>query len=246
MKVSCDEGVASHVGPESCGDDRKVVALALTGESAGRVLSLENLMLGSADVVLTDGRQQWMSRQRKGHPHSPWSETPCMHRSTSQGRKVSRSEAGRSRSRPDLWSGPRFEPERGTRAMHDSGKSDGFVVPAKFSNKVVGAPATAERMEGRNPAKGNLVVAKRVRTQCRVNPLTESTRVRRVARANCALLPEVRARCGNSARRDLCGGRRATAVPTATVFDKGKKDSRPLRIFQILSSKLSYVLSGSG
>ena len=30
MKVSCDEGVASHVGPESCGDDRKVVTEALT------------------------------------------------------------------------------------------------------------------------------------------------------------------------------------------------------------------------
>ena len=65
MRVSCDEGVASHVGPESCGDDRKVVVEALTGESAGRVLSLENLMLRSADVVLTDGRQQWMSRHAR-------------------------------------------------------------------------------------------------------------------------------------------------------------------------------------
>jgi hypothetical protein len=38
MKVSCDEGVASHVGPESCGDDRKVVVEALTGAAgAGRV-----------------------------------------------------------------------------------------------------------------------------------------------------------------------------------------------------------------
>jgi hypothetical protein len=44
MKVSCDEGIASHVGPESCGDDRKVILEALTGESAGRVLSLENVM----------------------------------------------------------------------------------------------------------------------------------------------------------------------------------------------------------
>src|SRR6266498_4366646 len=31
-----------------------------------------------------------------------------------------------------------------------------------------------------------------------------------------ALLPEAGARCGNSARRDLCGGRGATRVPTAT------------------------------
>ncbi len=32
----------------------------------------------------------------------------------------------------------------------------------------------------------------------------------------CALLPEARARCGNSARRDLCGGCRVTGIPTAT------------------------------
>jgi hypothetical protein len=32
----------------------------------------------------------------------------------------------------------------------------------------------------------------------------------------CALLPEARARCGNSARRDLCGGCRVTGIPTGT------------------------------
>src|SRR5665811_1621226 len=58
MKVSCNEGVASHVGPKSCGDDRKVVVEALTGESAGRVLSLENVILWDADAVLPCGRQQ--------------------------------------------------------------------------------------------------------------------------------------------------------------------------------------------
>jgi hypothetical protein len=58
MKVSYDEGVASHVGPESCVAVREGVSEALTGERAGRVLSLENLILRSADVVPTDGRQQ--------------------------------------------------------------------------------------------------------------------------------------------------------------------------------------------
>jgi hypothetical protein len=38
MKVSCGEGIASHTGPESCGDDREVVVEALTGERAGWVL----------------------------------------------------------------------------------------------------------------------------------------------------------------------------------------------------------------
>jgi|SRR5580658_852879 hypothetical protein len=85
MKVSCNEGEASHVGPESCGDDRKVLIEALTGESAGRVLSLENLMLRSADAVMTGGRQQRMPRYREGQPHSAWSETPCTHRSILRG-----------------------------------------------------------------------------------------------------------------------------------------------------------------
>src|SRR4051794_765833 len=87
MKVSCDEGIASHVGPESCGCVREGAAEALTGERAGRVLSPENLTLRSADVVLTDGRQQRVSRQREGQPHSAWSKTPRTHRSTSRGRR---------------------------------------------------------------------------------------------------------------------------------------------------------------
>jgi hypothetical protein len=49
MKVSCDEGVASHVGPELCGHAREGMVEALTGESASRVLSLENLIVRSAD-----------------------------------------------------------------------------------------------------------------------------------------------------------------------------------------------------
>jgi hypothetical protein len=85
MKVSYDEGVASHVGPESCGDDREVIIEALTGEDAGRVLSLENFIFRSADVVMTDGRQQRMSRRCKGQAHSAWSETPCTHRSILHG-----------------------------------------------------------------------------------------------------------------------------------------------------------------
>src|SRR6266700_2092447 len=87
MKVSCDEGVASHVGSESCVAAREGVGEALTGEGAGRALSLENLILRRADVVPTDGRQQRMSHHRKGHLHAAWSKTPSTHRSISQGRQ---------------------------------------------------------------------------------------------------------------------------------------------------------------
>ena len=88
MKVSCNEDVANHVGSESCVGSRKGVGEALTGEDAGRVLSLENLMLRSADVFASGGRQQRTIRYRKDRSHSAWSETLCTHRSISQERAV--------------------------------------------------------------------------------------------------------------------------------------------------------------
>ena len=42
MKVPHDEGLANHIGPESCTGARKGAGEALTGESAGRVLSRES------------------------------------------------------------------------------------------------------------------------------------------------------------------------------------------------------------
>ena len=89
MKVSYDEGVASHVGPESCGPVRKDMLEALTGGDAGRVLSLENFIVWSADAVPTGGRQQRSVRYRKDRPHSTWSKTLRAHPSTSRGsRKI--------------------------------------------------------------------------------------------------------------------------------------------------------------
>ncbi len=85
MQVSCNEDVASHVGPESCGGDCKVVIEALTGEDAGRVSSLENVIFRSADAVASVGRQQRTFRYRKERSCSAWSETPCTRRSISLG-----------------------------------------------------------------------------------------------------------------------------------------------------------------
>src|SRR6266480_1999551 len=85
MKVSCNQGVASQVGPESCVVVREDGGEALTGESAGRVSSLENLTVRSADAVASCGRQQRASRKRQGRPHSAWSKAPSTHRSTSRG-----------------------------------------------------------------------------------------------------------------------------------------------------------------
>src|SRR5665213_70305 len=87
MKVSCDEGIASHVGPESCGGGRKAVVEALTGESTGRVLSLENVTLWGADAVLSCGRPQRSVRQCEDRSHPTWSKTPRTRQSISQGRR---------------------------------------------------------------------------------------------------------------------------------------------------------------
>src|ERR1039458_8149944 len=50
MKVSYDEGLASHIGSESCGSIREDALEALTGVRAGWVLSLENVYIRSADA----------------------------------------------------------------------------------------------------------------------------------------------------------------------------------------------------
>ncbi len=41
MKESCNEGLASHIGPESCLDDPRGRGEALTGESTGGLSSSE-------------------------------------------------------------------------------------------------------------------------------------------------------------------------------------------------------------
>ena len=58
MEVLCDEGLASHIGPESCGAAREDRDEASTGEGAGRPLSRDRLLQRGADVVAQHGRQQ--------------------------------------------------------------------------------------------------------------------------------------------------------------------------------------------
>ena len=94
MKVSCDEGVANHVGPESCGGGREAAAEALTGEVRAGLLSSEILNVRDADAVMSCGRQHRSNRQREGRPDPAESKTPvegssfpCTHRPISQGRR---------------------------------------------------------------------------------------------------------------------------------------------------------------
>ena len=80
MEESYSEGLASHTGPESCASPhRKGGREALTGGSAGWVLSREKYLVWDADPVGERGRLQptWRNGEAWGYPAR--SETPGMH-----------------------------------------------------------------------------------------------------------------------------------------------------------------------
>lgn len=76
MKESYVEGVAAHNGPESCDVAREGVVEALTGETAGWVLSREMLNFRGADAVEKSGRQHGGHRHGEVHAGPARSETP--------------------------------------------------------------------------------------------------------------------------------------------------------------------------
>jgi RNA-directed DNA polymerase len=77
MKESYVEGVAAHNGPESCGVAREGGVEALTGETAGWVLSREMFNVRGADAVEKSGRQHGGHRHGEVHAGPARSETPC-------------------------------------------------------------------------------------------------------------------------------------------------------------------------
>ena len=78
MKVSNVKGLANRDGPESCGGARKSEVEALTGESAGWVLSREN-QFRDADPVRRRGRPQSTRRNGEERWYPARSETPGMY-----------------------------------------------------------------------------------------------------------------------------------------------------------------------
>ena len=92
MKVSNVKGLANHDDPESCGGTRKGVGEALTGESAGWVLSREKQLVRDADPVRRRGRPQSTLRIGEEYWYPARSETPGMHGSNlRENREVLRS-----------------------------------------------------------------------------------------------------------------------------------------------------------
>lgn len=87
MQKSYECGIATHIGPESCGAARKGGVEALTGERAGRVCSRVRNLLRDADAVGGSGRPHSVHRYREVHWSPARSETPCTYGSTSRGNR---------------------------------------------------------------------------------------------------------------------------------------------------------------
>jgi hypothetical protein len=87
MKESYESGLATHIGPESCGAARKSSVEALTGERAGRVFSRVRHLLRDADAVGESGRPHPVHRYREVCQSSARSETPCTYADTSLGNR---------------------------------------------------------------------------------------------------------------------------------------------------------------
>jgi hypothetical protein len=87
MKKSHESGVATHIGPESCGAAREGGVEALTGERAGRVYSRVRDLLRDADAVGESGRLHRVRRYREVYQSPARSETPCTYGDTSRGNR---------------------------------------------------------------------------------------------------------------------------------------------------------------
>src|SRR5205809_5380070 len=87
MKKSHESGVATHIGPESCGAAREGGVEALTRERAGRVCSRVRQLLRDADAVRRCGRPHPVHRYREVYQSPARSETPCTYGSASHGNR---------------------------------------------------------------------------------------------------------------------------------------------------------------
>jgi hypothetical protein len=88
MKVPYGEGVATHIGPESCAPAREGGGEALTGERTGRVLSRESHEpLQGADALEVCGRPHQACCYREARLDPARSETPSTHGNTLHGNR---------------------------------------------------------------------------------------------------------------------------------------------------------------
>src|SRR6516164_4313795 len=97
--------------------------------------------------------------------------------------------------------------------MHGRGKSDPGIVAVKPANNA--EQSAAELVEPRTGTKGNADQQSTRRAQYRESVSQALGRIRQVSPSS----TRGRSRMHKGARPDLCGGRGATRVPTATLAD---------------------------
>ena len=178
MKESHVEGLANHNGSESCADVGNGASEALTGESAGWVLSPEiKGHISGADALPLRGRQHCIHRYGEGYADPAGSESPGMHGKALRGNReplrLALEDCGKVRT---------VNPKGGTAVMNGRRESDSPVVSGKPSNKGCGALRPAEGVERRGLVEGNSVEQNRVRAQNRVVLQHALGRVRQAAR----------------------------------------------------------------
>ena len=160
MKVSYNEDLASHIGPEPCAYNRKEVREALAGGCAGQVLSRESRLTSGcrrrqnvrkATYNISISREMLWSRVVVDPEHA---------------RKLFAREAGGPVTGLGGWpQGPRCESQGSTTAMNGSGESDRPICTEEaIEQKQVRVPL-AENVEGRGLTKGNPIRQNKYRTQ---------------------------------------------------------------------------------
>ena len=192
MRESRAEGPATHGGPESCRRGREAAPEALTGESAGRVLSREIVSVPGAEAVTcAEGSTRHSGMARSEGPGAVGDpEHARKHLAREPGDPEPALEQG--------GPGPRREVQGLKPPMYGPGSLTGPIVPTKPPNKgteararsygrpytgtkaetpdtAKGRPkapsesdgATAEGVEGRGRAEGNLPSPNALRTQGR-------------------------------------------------------------------------------
>jgi len=82
MKESRSERLATHTGPESCGDACEGVRRSVDRGTCGPGMEPRKTLLRSADAVVDVGRRNRLHRYRETQPGSARSETPCTYGNT--------------------------------------------------------------------------------------------------------------------------------------------------------------------
>jgi len=162
MKVLHDEDLANHIGPESCVHSRKDVGEALTGGSAGQVLSREKgfapecrrLQLDRKATRNTSITREMFRLRVVGDPVHAW--------------KPSAREPGGPVSDRGGWRcGPRWKSQGNTTAMDGYRESDRPIDTEEAIEQKRERNPLAEIAEGRGLTKGNLFQQNKFRAQNR-------------------------------------------------------------------------------